>query len=400
MSAINELDMQQEISNEIIVARMGTFIWCLSKIQEAQLAGDDGFAVEEHWIEQVKEALVGDVRVRGVWQDELDLHYSGTEIYYPSLDKTDENSVVEASDAFFGFHFNSPLFIEIKVPVKNQPRHHGADDVPSEDYLVCWDGVTAAVAWKQTGNRLPLSGGHVVFSVLNEALLKTGTELYGQACSPHCRNLFFHSIAVLQGSGNHGDDTCYERSEEHRGVDVLLPSADDLEDALTWLMLDSGGTASNFAEFKNKGRRLLDLHELAEQATAQVLALQLSEMSAAARGPWSKLRNIRRTIKRKQQTRLLLAKAWLCLAHVETLRRQWSDNRADLGDPDNKEFVSLFLADDFARDEPRIDLLDPETIRSALDSVSVQLGTRSVVVATVLGGLAGAVAGFVSTVGG
>lgn len=400
MSAINDLDIHQEIGNEIIVARLGTFIWCLSKLQEAQLAGGAGFSIEEQWIEQVQEALVGDVRVRRVWQDQLNLHYSGTEVYYPSLDRTDEKSVVEASDGFFGFHFEGPLFIEIKVPIKNQPRHHGADDVPSEDYLVCWDGVTAAVAWKQIGNLLPLSGGHVIFEILNEALTKIGSELYGQACTPYCRNLFFHTVTVLQSSEDRGDDTSYEQSEKHRGVDVFLPSADDLEDALTWLMLDSGATASNFAEFKNKGRRLLDIHEIAEEATAQVLALQFSEMSVAVRGFWSKLRHIRRTVERKRQTRLLLAKAWLCLAHVETLRRQWSDNRVDLGDPGSKDFVSLILADDFARDEPRIDLLDTETIRSALDNVSVQLDARSVVVATVLGGFAGAVAGFVSTIGG
>jgi hypothetical protein len=50
------------------------------------------------------------------------------------------------------------------------------------------------------------------------------------------------------------------------------------------------------------------------------------------------------------------------------------------------------------RDEHRIDLLSTETIRSTLDNVSVQLYARSVVVATVLGALAGATAGFKSTI--
>lgn len=57
--------------------------------------------------------------MRRVWQNRLDLHYAGIHVYYPSLDKTVENGVVDASDGFLGFHFDGPLFVEVKIPVKS-----------------------------------------------------------------------------------------------------------------------------------------------------------------------------------------------------------------------------------------------------------------------------------------
>jgi len=373
----------------------------MSPQQEREYQQGDHGAVLKDRLEQLKAALVADARVREVWQEELDPYYSGIERYYPDRNLTTDDDILAASDSFYGLYFTTPLFVSINVPVKNQPRHHGADDIPTDDYLIAWDGVTACVGWQQEDDSglLPLSGGHVGFNILSEALAKIGSSLYNQACTPECKNLFFHSVGVLRDSGDRRSGTEFVAATDYRGVDVSLPSLDDLEDGLTWLMLSIGLIAKEFSQLKNKGQRLLDIYEIAEESTSSVVALQYSGMSMSSAGIGQILRQLRHIVRGKRQIRLTLARAWLCLAHIETLRRQWYDRSESLGEwPGQQGFVDQFLAGDFADDFQRIGRLDTVPIRAALDSVSVRLDTGAIVVATAFGGVAGAVAGFLAAI--
>lgn len=379
--------------------RAGTFLWRLSAKQAADLReAEDPFAIEAKWLFDLKTALQEDSRVTDISQSNLDLHYSGTETYYPSLGRTTKDAIISGSDAFEVFYFSGPIFIQIHVPTKNQPLHHGADDIPSEDYVISWDGTTVVVAWEQEDEALPLSGGHIARSILEAAVEQVGSSLYDQACTPMCRNLFFHSVGVLRESIDPGSEPTYHSSLEHRGVDVSVPSADDLEDALKWFLLDTSLTIHMFAEFKNVGRRLLDVHKIAEAATSRLLALQYFEASAAMGSRIMKIKRFRTSTANRREMRSLLATAWLCISHIETLRRQWSELENSLAHDDSRPFIEVFLATDFAGDRQRVRDVQTAPLRAALDNVSVRLDASAMVMTTALGGLAGAVAGFVSAI--
>lgn len=359
--------------------RVGTWLW----------EPPEGLEVDAV-TRQVVQALERDTRVLKVRRPVLNDHWVERIRFFPDAPRTSPEKLVTGVDSFRALQLSDCVTFTVRVPIKNQTTHGGFDDVPSDTYFVAWDGISVFVLWEQADVLAPMSGGHVVEDVLREALTATGSHLYVQNCSPGCSFMFIHRPLRLLEAPDVHQFKLHPATES--AIRMYIPSFDHdpLED-VDYVAVMLRGSVQEFAEYKNLGRRLIDLEDEVRGDLAHVLHHFHAHAQLVALGFSKKaLKERWRARKWRTEARSLVARIWLVMANIETLRRQWEHARTGLsGQPD-----SLLLFDtDYANDAESVTSLQLEPVAETVNQVAVGLDNRMVVAATGWGAVAGGVAG-------
>lgn len=373
--------LDEEASQAQRLMRVGTWLWVIPPSVGA---------TNEELSEALGKALQADTRVLQVNVPPLNPHWTGRRRVYPDRKRTSPAAIRTGEDALQVLELSEHVTLQVRVPVKNQPTHGGFDDVPSDTYWVAWDGVSVFVLWEQFNADETISGGHVVADILRDAVESVGSDLYVQSCSPGCDFMFLHRtlrvvfdpevdlFAIRQDAGTRLLDMAVGLDREPAKLMELLP-----------ILLKS--TVSDFANFKNLGRRLIDLEEVCRQDLTHLLHhyQQHAQLVAQGVGRAALLERWRERGWRREAS-ALVSDVWLALANMETLRRGWDRERQDVA----RETDVLPLFDlDFARDVTEVEATNMSAVAGSVTQVAAELNNRLVVVATGWGALAGGLAG-------
>ena len=313
---------------------------------------------------------------------------------FPDRNRSTRHGIASGSDGLNILCLSNPIAFKVRVPKKNQHAYGGTPDIPSDTYWVAWNGVAVFVLWEQGQYEIPISGGHVVADILRDALKNSGSDLYVQSCSPGCEYMFLHqTMRIIEDATI--DDYEVRPGSGTQEVLVVFEALDGPDLQVVWVALTVGSALGNFAEFKNYGRRLIDLENECRQDLGHLLT-HFAEHARIVNSGWRPRALSRRWYARgwRKEARSLVADVWLALANIEAIKRSWDQERMNVAD--SEEFQPLF-ASDFSRDVITIDALRVEPISENVNQIAGWLNNHSVVMATGLGALAGGAAGSIAT---
>lgn len=373
------------------LVRLGTLIWVLgSERLERGVRSDEA---KQELTDGLVNALRSDSRVSDVSAPELSMPFTYASKFFPDGQGASTFALLTGSDFFTGFRLSTPVLFSLRIPAKNQPKHHGHDDVPSDVYWAAWDGLTVWISWKQETTHTPMSGGHVVQQVLSDALAVLGDRLYTQACSPGCQNVFLHTTLLLEQSNDAEGAVVVSRGNGPFQLKASVLMLNPPWEALTWLHLNLTGAASDFAEMKNTGRRLRDLEEAARSELTH-LSAHYYEHSRVSTLPFRQSLALRWQSRGwRREARQLLAGLWLAMAQISTLRSQWAERQREFsGSVGDDGHGLIFLADQEA-DSFAIGSLDVGPMERTVEQIAARLDNRALVTATLAGVVGGAAAG-------
>lgn len=368
-------------------ARFGSFM----------LAGSNNMSTRKCEIFQdVHKALQEDNRVSAIESTVLREEWTHTYTIYPKL-KNHPHSItlLGGQDRLTGIRFSDPLVFTVTVPIKNQPKFRGCDDLPTDTYYVAWDGVTAIVAWPtQPGTQPPRSGGHVVIELLEAVASKVNLRLYAQACSPGCTNLFAHRIMLV--ARHRGEGPVYTKAAPFPITLVHLHAEDAPRDTPKALLSEMAYAAERFAWFKNSAQRILDIEKLSRSLVEQLLAINFNKIQESKLPFWQRMKGKWANRESSREARSLIASLWLSLASLEALRRDWLDYRRRLLSTIEEHRLEGLFDVDLGDDDAAITSQDLSFIRAAVEQTSIRFDTRLLALATLfgaVGALIGAIIG-------
>lgn len=338
--------------------------------------------------------LRSDPRVINIGEPELDESFTDWKSFWPHSHSDNSGALLTGEDRRWTLQLSTPITFDVRVPKKNQPVHSNIDDIPAEEYSVAWDGISVIVTWPQRSGQIPISGGHVVFDILDAALDSLNMGSYRQPCSPGCEHVFLHTTLrlIIDDSMDAANDHLIASKESDESEAIAWIPAVALErGAAEYLWFELAMAARDFATMKNIGQRVLDLEYHARHDVSHLLGhahehARISSLPFRGRmkGRW-KNRGWRR------EARFLIAALWLSATNIEALKRRWEQEARDLSSG-HRNILPLFEGD-ASRDEHALRSLDLTTLNRALDQVTLLLNNREIASATALGALGGAVAG-------
>lgn len=341
-------------------------------------------------VADVVQALKSDTRVLEVLAPDLDEHWTSRVGMYPDEPRSTSTGILTGRDSFEVLELSNYLRFKVRVPIKNQELHHGADDVPSDTYWVAWNGVCIFVMWEQSHPTIPLSGGHVIATVLRDVLSQISCGLYVQACGPHCSFGFLHTNVWLENDPSIDDYELATRDERSVSFRADLDFEDPMSD-LEWVAMSLGTGLGEFASYKNVGRRVIDMESALRDDLAHLLGHYHAHTLLVSEGRRPKALYSRWQARGwRKEAWSLVSRTWLGMTNLETLRRVWNSERTSLLE---SEDLLPMLSRDFVQDEAAILGLQTESISETVNQVSSALNNRMAVTATVWGALAGGIAG-------
>jgi len=371
------------------MCRVGNLLWKLPK--NADASEPMSSSGKRAALESVCNALEEDSRVVEVIVPSINPDFTGSHRFYPDLPRTSRSDLFTGEDRFGVMKLSNPILFKVHVPKKNQPAWHGYDNIPTEDYFVSWDGVTAFVAWEQDSDHIPLPGGQIVADILDSALAAHRAELYIQACSPICHNIFFHTDLYLRPADPCLEDgtPITERRHAENAVDISIPRDMSMFDTLNWLSLYLRDVGDEFAVLKNLSRRVMDIESLIRDEMTHLLGHYYEHAVITTKPLWRSLKARWQMRWWRREARQILAGLWLSLANAEGLRRNWEDSRREFDD----EKLVLIFESDYSDDIAVVSSLEMSHLDATIEQISRNLDNNAVVLATVLGALAGGLAG-------
>ncbi|WP_327343555.1 hypothetical protein [Streptomyces europaeiscabiei] len=353
----------------------------------------------DDYVGGLKNALQGDPRVQWVKAPKMNMDFCSHLTVYPNAEGSDSDEIMHGTDGMRAVHFDRPLLFKIVVPIKNQPQHHHADDIPTDTYWVAWDGVVVMILWRHEKDAIPRSGGQVVMQVLEEVCEKANLGAFNQACSPACTNVFMHSDLIVRQREEL--DGCEVEGAERTTVDVGVPANDNPEDVLIDLFFAFGRTSFYFARQKNLGRRIIDLESVAWGRTSHLLRHYSTHVEASASPIKKRIRMRWGNRGWRSEVRSLSAQTWVCMTGIEVMLRKWSELKNDFID-DAKEMSCLSIYETDYSDEVKIiESIDLSRLESVSTQVESRLDNRLISLATAGGAISGGITGaLVSLLGG
>jgi hypothetical protein len=332
---------------------------------------------------ELADALDDDARVTDV----LIVDPEGDFIDRPGVYRTDVPENVKLADGGLSraLKFDAALRFRVHVPSKNQPF---ADEEPPEDYAVCWDGYTAAVGWDQPSGEewTTQAGGHVVADVFREAARTIGCELYVQGCDPRCTHMFAHTdlrITEVEAA----TEMSFEAVRWGR-VHVQAPPAGGTEEVVYQVYREIRLSVARFTDMKNTARRMQEVEFLVRGLAGELMQLQLERADARLLGLFKRWRRTWELRSWRSQSRSLLARLWLGLATLESLKRTWSDERVVFEDETTNARTVLFDLDQ-KNDAAAVQSLDLSLVGSAVQEAAGRLDAGALTLATASAGFFG-----------
>ncbi|WP_047524617.1 hypothetical protein [Microbacterium sp. ZOR0019] len=303
-------------------------------------------------------------------------------------------------EQFQAFRLNTALEFRVRVPAKNQPKYRSMDDVPTDDYLVSWDGTVLYVQWDQENPASTGSGGHVVLSIVEEIARAAGYEAVVMACSRGCHHRFIHGDFVTFASDRVPDH--YHRigsSPTGNGFTVPFSMSDNAVEDLRRIRRHLSVLIEVFAGTKSIADAILYWGWRARADAQTTLSIAYERVS---KRPWYRpvgwlidSWRLRGTSKLSQK---MQSSQWLSLASIDSQIGNWreGDKRfaERVGTERLKELARLF---DTAGDEVRS--LDTTTVRASLQDIASRAEGRSLRVVTLAGAACALVGAVVGAVG-
>jgi hypothetical protein len=297
-------------------------------------------------------------------------------------------------DALYWLRFSGLVAFSVEVPAKNQPRMSERDTVPTH-YEVYWDGMLVLVTWRSPRHEsLGISGGQIVEEILRKALEQAGFTLYVQGCKPDCSYTFAHTEIRLIPGREDQDDIEYAESGFYAEVNALMPSMEE-EEYGEALFSDLRVPIWSFAELKNVGTRILDAEEVARANLDHLLSLSCDRAELALLGRKERLERRWDLRRWRRDSNRSIAQVWRALAIIELLRRQWTAKRFDFEKLVAERGLGKLFVRDHADEPSRIESLELDLMRAAVESASERLDKRALVTVTGVAAIAGGVAGAV-----
>lgn len=311
-----------------------------------------------------------------------------------SADNEDFSPTPEVSPVL---RLNQLLQFKIAMPIKNQPLYRGADDVPSENYDVAWNGVCLVVQWAQKDQRATLSGGHVVLTVLAEVVANAGYDLRVQACTRACQFKFMHvDVLTFVGDDPPGDE--YHRHPSPLPGQVVHTPRDGSAGpgpTLRGLFADIAYPLERFASLVNIKNHISLAEARARDHNDALLALAYHKAVRPSLGSIAGVRQRWAQRSGRAEVRRLIASVWIQLATMERLTREWGPELRLLETQWSVKGIAT-LFNDRELDAEYIEGLDLTLLRTSLEDSARRLDTNVLTVATAasaLGAVAGGVAG-------
>lgn len=193
------------------------------------------------------QALNADPRVLEVVAPDLNDYWTSRMSMYPDRPRASTGGILTGNDSFKALALSSYLRFQIRVPIKNQPMHGGAQDIPSDTYWVAWNGVSVFVMWEQKGDWIPISAGHVVEDVLRDVLEAISCSLYVQACGPGCDYGFMHTSIQIERTAHPNDFALAPHSDGRSVIYSGCVGFADPFEGLDYLAISLGGAVDEFA---------------------------------------------------------------------------------------------------------------------------------------------------------
>ena len=369
----------------IYVCRLALVQLRLSDGQERVFTSPEARALSEPIEARLREELRKDARVLEVipTQSNIDIDNARTHTFYDIREDVDD--IIEALGSFEALRFNTYLAFRVRMPAKNQPRYRSLDDVPTDDYLVIWDGVSLAVQWEQDSPRATGSGGHVVLELVQEIGKRAGYEVEILACSPACYHRFIHADIVTFDS-TELPDHFHAGGGSPVGSTIVSPyqrNRDDLENLRqTYAALHTPLTL--YAEAQTLANAISFLERRSRADSEEILAIVYSQVSRRrlpTPGAFADLWAMRGS---RSRTRRLTAGLWLALAMVDSYRGVWFvrfSRFREVMEASNMKELTEFM-DPGQREIERLNL---DLVRASLQEVASRAEGRALVMATAMG---------------
>lgn len=306
-------------------------------------------------------------------------------------------ALTDAIAPFEALAFNSPIMFRISVLAKNQPKYRNMDDVPTDDYLVIWDGIEVVVQWEQSSPRATGSGGHIVFDLLKEVGKSLGYPVEILACSSSCHHKFVHGDFVTFADIGHGDEF-HIHGETPVASTIHTPYSKDVPDIenIRRTFASTAGLIHTFAQAKSlldalgylDWRARHDSNELLSMAYENASRRRLPHVAGWLADLWRQLRSSRRR-------RELIASEWLALTSIDTYRATWRARNAEFhqfaSNPRVSQITHLF---DTGQDA--VEAQDMTVVRSALQESSTRADAGRLLIATAAAAVAAVVASLIT----
>jgi hypothetical protein len=367
-------------------ARFGTFF--LASFDDE----DDDSIAEAH--AALLSALRRDSRVQTIHSAPFRPHWSFSHPIYPGSRQATPERVLSGSDRVFALEFSDPVFIELRVPTKNQPIINGEADVPTDHYWVAWDGITAVVLWEAGPDEIvaPRSAGHIIDDVLKSASEDAGFMVLQQACSPECNNMFAHrDLRFIQVPGYRGIVSGFVTGDDVGPASAIVERDGSAKDVLRSICGTVLPASLEFALFKNYARRLFAMEDLAHELVTDLLGQDYAAI-VRKRAPLFKRavsRFMRKDKKRgARSVDELIASLWLLMASKDVLAGTVATKRRSFDLQAVGYETELLYVADRRDDEHRLELLNLDFVRSAIEQKSSRLDNRIIAWATACGAFA------------
>ncbi|MGY0540595.1 hypothetical protein ACW14X_24005 [Nocardioides sp. YJ-D4] len=382
-------------TSRIYVTRVAIALIRLPPGQEAIFTSPEATALARTVDGKLRSALSSDTRVSEVLENlnSREIDNARTLTFYDP--KYHEADFVKAIDDFEALRLNALISFRVRVPAKNQPKYRSMDDVPSDEYLVVWDGVSLAIQWEQKTARATGSGGHVIFDILEDVGRAAGYPVQIMACSPGCKHKFMHAdIVTFDHAHRHREHFHVGGRRSPVGSTVVAPyrfDPDDRKNLLrTYNALHSALNA--FASTQSLADYLLFLEWRARRDAAAVLEISYDR---AARPRFPRVIAMTKTAWKHRgdhkEARQLIAGLWLALATVEAARGDWVANNRALVDRLETGDLSE-LQEFFDPGTALVEHIDLSLVRASLEEAASRAEGRALVYATLAGACA-AIAG-------
>jgi hypothetical protein len=352
---------------------------------------------EKDLLKKLSAALQKDTRVK----DFVDLEPDKCRFFTPKipasiirvnrLSRGPESALAHAH----AIEMNPPLQFTVQVPRRLQlPDWGKEDEVPSDEYWVTWDGIALAILWKLEGeSSYGQIGGLSVINVLREAAKSSGCEVIAQPCGPNCNYLFAHrDVTVTTTADRDLQGTFEELDRWHAGFAIPESLATPYEAALA--VHHAMGTASRwFALMRSEGKAISNIESSARQDLDDLLEIyHKTTLTGSLANPknWKsrwKIRGWRREAKR------LVARLWLALSALEARRHDWTNGKFVYSKEAATRGRSLIFKSEYDDEVNYISAIDVSSIESSVEYAASHLDTQSVVKATAISAIIGAIVG-------
>lgn len=292
-----------------------------------------------------------------------------------------------------------PIRFTVQIPRRVQIRGDANEEsIPTDEYWVAWDGILLVVLWRPEGdNPYGSGGGLAVIKLLEDVAEKAGSSLHVEPCGPNCNYPFVHRDILLARVA--GDDRTDDRrpafEESGRWLSTLAvhdePKSPYSAAALIFSQVRM--VSYHYANLRSDGRAISETEKTARLDLRNLLAIY---HDAAALGHIANPKSWKARWKqrgRKRQIERLIARLWLSLSAMESRRHDWNNSKLRYDKAASIQGLDQIYRHEYQDEINNVSALEVRSIEASVNYASSHVNNQSVVAATAIGAVAGAIIG-------